>query len=235
MQIDIGAPSEYEVSGIIKRIEKLNAIQKIPNGINLDLGTGIGAYYSKIKEQSKSLFALDGEMQYLKGFKSNLPNDSNKIFLSKAENIAIKSDTFDSVFAIEVLEHVENLKSTILEVKRILKPNGLFYITVPNKYFPLENHMVEFGRYAVKGKYVPFLSMFDTIHKIIGTSRRFGEKDFNEIAKIGFEVVGFKYMMPPFDYFKFGNKYLKKITNKLENSFFRIFSMTLIVVLKKTD
>jgi SAM-dependent methyltransferase len=234
MKIDIGAPSEYGVSGVDIRINKLRAIQEIPYGVNLDLGTGIGAYYPAIKKHSKSLYAFDGEISYLKNFYKINPDDNDKIFISATENIAAKSELFDAVFAIEVLEHVNDLQQTLNEINRILKPNGFFYITVPNKYFPLDGHMVHFGKYFIKGRYVPFLPMFDFIHEKIGTARRFAPKDFyKNFVEHGFEVVGVDYMMPPFDYFNFGRKYIKKLSDSLETSFLKIFSMTLIVVLKK--
>lgn len=234
MKIDIGAPSQRGVSGINRRIDKLNSINKIPFGVNLDLGAGIGAYYPALKKHSKTLFALDGEISYLKKFCKHNPSDQNKVLLSTAENIAIKNGMFDAVFTIEVLEHVENLGLSLKEIHRILKPNGLLYITVPNKYFPLETHMVHFGNFFVKGRYIPFLSMLNFIHKKIGTARRFSEKDIQkDFTKVGFNLIDVDYMMPPFDYFKLGRKYFKKFSDKIEKSFLKKISMTLIVVLRK--
>ena len=234
MKIDLGAPSEYGVSGINGRINKLKRIKNIPYGINLDLGTGVGAYYPELKKYSKKLFAFDIELSFLQKFLQKNPADKDKIFISSSESIALKNDIFDAVFAIEVLEHVENLELTLKEIHRILKTGGLFYITIPNKFFPIDTHMVHLGKYYVKGRYVPFLSMLDFIHNRIGTARRFSKRNiFNDFTKYGFDVVGVDFMMPPFDYFKFGRKYIKKITDKIEKSFLKSISMTLIAVLRK--
>ncbi len=234
MKIDIGAPSEYGVSGIDKRIYKLRKIKEIPFGINLDFGTGIGAYFPKLKKYSKTLYAFDGELSYLKEFPKNNPKDSDKIFLSIAEKVSVKDEIFDAVFAIEVLEHVNNLELALQEINRILKQKGLLFITIPNKYFPVDTHMVHFGKYHIKGRYVPFLCMFDSIHKKIGTARRFSKRNIlNDFTKYGFDIVGTEYMMPPFDYLNFGRNYFKKISDKIEKSFFKSLSMTLIAVLRK--
>jgi SAM-dependent methyltransferase len=40
--------------------------------------------------------------------------------------------SFDCVVAVEVLEHVEEDESFVREVKRVLKPGGLFLMTTPN-------------------------------------------------------------------------------------------------------
>ncbi|HED37553.1 MAG TPA: SAM-dependent methyltransferase [Ignavibacteria bacterium] len=234
MRIDKGAPSNYSVSGIKKRIEKMDSIKHIPFGTNLDLGTGIGAYFSILKKHSKILYALDKDISHLIKFQKNIPDDSNTLFVSNAESLSIKNEKFDVIFAIEVIEHVENLKATVQEIYRILKPNGLLYVSVPNKYFPLETHMLRFGKYSIKGKYLPFLSMSNFIHNKIGTAKRFSKKDIiSEFSKYNFGIAGIEFMMPPFDYFNFGRKYLKRLTDKLERNYFKYFSMTLIAVMQK--
>ncbi|MCX6731332.1 MAG: class I SAM-dependent methyltransferase [Candidatus Roizmanbacteria bacterium] len=48
----------------------------------------------------------------------------------EAEKLPFESETFDVVCALDVLEHVDALKS-ICEIKRVLKNNGSLIITVP--------------------------------------------------------------------------------------------------------
>lgn len=81
---------------------------------------------------------------------------SDKIFASSSEYCSAKSEICDVVFAIEVLEHVEDLDKSLLEINRILKPKGCLYLTVPNKYFPFDTHMIYFGKFYLKGKFIPF-------------------------------------------------------------------------------
>src|SRR3972149_3573205 len=233
MKIDHGSPSEYSVSGIQKRIQKMHKILPI-NGIGLDFGTGKGAYFCELLNYLEKLYAFDKTVLFLKDFKENNMQGSDKIFVSSSESCSLKSEIFDVVFTIEVLEHVENLDKSLLEINRILKPNGCLYMTVPNKYFPFETHMVNIGQLTLNGKYIPFLSMVNFIHKKIGTARRFSQKDIYGIAShYGFEIVGMKHMMPPFDYWKFGKKMFLGMGNFIEESFLRFFSMTLIAVLQK--
>lgn len=77
--------------------------------------------------------------------------------------------------------------------------------------------------------------MSDFIHSNIGTARRFSKKEIYRLSsKYGFEVVGVDYMMPPFDYWKFGKNMFLRMGNFIEDSFLKIFSMTIIAVLKKS-
>jgi SAM-dependent methyltransferase len=234
MKIDIGSPSEYGVSGIQKRLHKMNKILPI-KGIGLDLGTGKGAYFDNLLNYTDVLFACDKTLSFLKEFKQSYTQNVSKIFVSTSEYCSVKSEMFDVVFAIEVLEHVEDLDKSLLEINRILKPNGYLYLTVPNKYFPFETHMIHFRNFYLKGKYIPFLCMSDYIHSKIGTARRFSQNELYRLSsENGFEFVGADYMMPPFDYWNFGKKMFLKLGNYFEESFLKFFSMTLISVLKKT-
>jgi len=50
-----------------------------------------------------------------------------------SQNIPFESESFDCVIMTEVLEHLsdEELELTLVEVRRVLKPNGRFLGTVP--------------------------------------------------------------------------------------------------------
>ena len=43
------------------------------------------------------------------------------------------NDSFDLIFALDVLEHVDNPSDAIDEIMRILKKNGLLFISVPTE------------------------------------------------------------------------------------------------------
>lgn len=43
-----------------------------------------------------------------------------------------ENDSADEIFASHFLEHVEDFEKTVLEIHRILKPNGIFHFKVPH-------------------------------------------------------------------------------------------------------
>jgi SAM-dependent methyltransferase len=53
--------------------------------------------------------------------------------------------SFDTVLALDVLEHLRYPHRAVQEIKRILKPGGLFYITVP---FCFPRHGTEYYRFS---------------------------------------------------------------------------------------
>ncbi|MGH7700222.1 MAG: class I SAM-dependent methyltransferase [Gemmatimonadales bacterium] len=55
-----------------------------------------------------------------------------------AEGIPFADAAFDYVFCIEVLEHVPNPSTTLREIHRVLRPDGVLTLSVPNPYHPKE-------------------------------------------------------------------------------------------------
>jgi SAM-dependent methyltransferase len=56
----------------------------------------------------------------------------HKIFIYDGSNWPIADDSYDSVVADFVLEHLEKPRNTIAEAFRVLRPGGLFFFRTPN-------------------------------------------------------------------------------------------------------
>lgn len=101
----------------------------------LDVGCGSGAYLSPIIEMSRcELHGIDAPSAYLKlaldnGYRSVEETDD----LCK-EPLPYASESFDAVISKDVFEHLSNPMFTLNEVKRVLKPGGLFLWHVPNHF-----------------------------------------------------------------------------------------------------
>jgi len=51
-----------------------------------------------------------------------------------SSGIPFSDESFDYVFMIEVMEHVPNPYGTLTEIHRVLKPNGVLILSVPNPF-----------------------------------------------------------------------------------------------------
>lgn len=234
MKIDRGSPIEFEKDGIYRRVNILNNIYPIKFDTGIDFGAGKGAYSLFLGDRIKSLTAFDLDKNNLTEIRNHPEGNNIKLIITSGAKTCFKAESFDSLFAIEVLEHMEDLISGIKEIKRILKRSGIAYITVPNKYFPLETHHVYLFNKAVDGRFIPFLSMFDSIHNKIGSARRFSLRSLSGyFEKEGFELLGYNYIMPPFDNFNAGRKIIKPITEILEKSFLKFLGANLAAVFRK--
>ena len=142
---------------------------KIGCGI-LDFGTGCGIFAIILRELSATseIFALDtvkdksqnnplfNDMAYQQGL---LYKKFGKIFEINfshydGSRIPFADDSFDIVSAYAVIEHIEDGKvdSILEEIKRILKPNGLFCVFKLPRKLAIQEHlgkMLKLGTHEV--------------------------------------------------------------------------------------
>lgn len=66
------------------------------------------------------------------------------------KSLPFVSDYFDTVVSFEVFEHVPNLDSVLEEIKRVLKPNGILFLSTPFCWGEHEQPF-DFARYTSFG------------------------------------------------------------------------------------
>jgi SAM-dependent methyltransferase len=94
----------------------------------LDVGVGLGRLLSGIKTPIEK-YGVDISLSYLLKAK----NSNINVCLSKIEELPYKDNYFDFVISTDVLEHVFDLNGCINQIIRVLKPNGICLIRVPNE------------------------------------------------------------------------------------------------------
>ncbi len=109
----------------------------------LDLGCGDGYWSEKFKKLGYSVAAIDQETVYPNvnadyGYKEMILCDANK-------KLPFADSFFDAVWCSEVLEHLTNYKLTVAEIRRVLKPGGVYVLTTPNSFFWLHYFFKIFG------------------------------------------------------------------------------------------
>lgn len=125
-----GKRSLFErVYHIIKNIALKNKVKLInaqsEKGRLLDIGAGTGDFLVVAKNEGWQTIGIEPSLK------------AKSIALKKGVNFAddlsnLESHSFDVITMWHVLEHVPNLEEHILELKRLLKPNGTIIIAVPN-------------------------------------------------------------------------------------------------------
>ena len=108
--------------------EKVISLIDITSGKVLDVGCGRGGLLQSIKKIFPALTSygcdIDEKSLEFKDIKFK-KSDINK-------GLDYKKDSFDLIFCIEVIEHVENPFFLIRELNRVLKKQGTLIITSPN-------------------------------------------------------------------------------------------------------
>lgn len=100
----------------------------------LEVGCGeSGALRSLVRERlvpEKNIYGIDQSDKATAELKKMLPQahiQSGDIY-----RLPFKDNYFDIVLMMEVIEHLANSSVALKEIKRVLKPGGLLYISFPN-------------------------------------------------------------------------------------------------------
>jgi len=104
-----------------------------PGAAVLEIGCGRGAGAKLIQKAfgPALLHAQDLDFEMIQKARRYLGNEYRKgISLSVADSVRIpfKDRTFDAVFDFGVLHHVPDWQAALIEIERILKPGGKFYL-----------------------------------------------------------------------------------------------------------
>jgi ubiquinone/menaquinone biosynthesis C-methylase UbiE len=110
---------------------------RAPNAsLFLDIGCGTGAMSHELQSLG-SVVSLDFEREALQFVKSRGIREPVQ---ASAETLPFRSDTFDAVTALDVIEHLDDDHAAASEIKRVLKPGGKAFVTVPAFSFLWSEH-----------------------------------------------------------------------------------------------
>lgn len=117
-------------------------IEFTSGGKILDIGSNDGTFSNVIfvKTDAKELFGIDVVKKTTDWANKHWKKTGKMKFLvADAHKLPFNNETFDAVFALEVLEHVFDPLKVLLEIKRVLKKNGYAIFLVPS-----DNHLFKF-------------------------------------------------------------------------------------------
>ena len=97
----------------------------------LDIGCASSFMLQLLGKKSRKRFGLDVELGKVVEGKSRF--DYIDYVCGSGEKLPFKVNSIDVVTFFEVLEHVNNEKEFMEEICRVLKPNGVIMLSVPNK------------------------------------------------------------------------------------------------------
>jgi ubiquinone/menaquinone biosynthesis C-methylase UbiE len=116
-------------------LEHLARYELLPGGeeIVLDIGCGAGHGSNLLSKKYKKVYGVDISEEAIEYAKQNWKTDAVEFSVGSALAIPFPDDTFDTVAAFEVFEHLSDWEQFLREIRRVLKPGGHAYISTPNK------------------------------------------------------------------------------------------------------
>jgi SAM-dependent methyltransferase len=140
-----GEPSYVWRAGQERRLKMiLEAGGNRLKGQVLENGCGVGMYVQHLAPYSGLVVGL--EYEFYRAVEAR--RGSEHIVNAAGERLPFPNGSFDFILSHEVLEHVQNDRSTIEEMLRVLRPGGRIALFVPNRGYPFETHGIYWrGRY----------------------------------------------------------------------------------------
>lgn len=104
----------------------------------LDIASGEGYGSSILARVSKLVIGVDIDSLSVDHASSKYGNKTLKFITGSATKIPLENHSVDVVVSFETLEHFEEHQVFINEVLRVLKPEGMFIISSPDKHYYTE-------------------------------------------------------------------------------------------------
>lgn len=110
----------------------LDIASSCDRGRALDIGCGTGINASKLDSLGFKVSGVDLSETAIKKFKEQ---GYDGLVYDVSSDIPFDDNTFELVFVSEVIEHLDDVSSFLIEIKRVLKPQGCLVLSTPNSVF----------------------------------------------------------------------------------------------------
>jgi SAM-dependent methyltransferase len=146
-------------------LSRLVRAYALPTDRILDFGAGIGTFSLPLKRDGFDITCVESDPRQLQRVTENgVPGFSDLA--------AVPDETYDYVFTLNVLEHIEDDQAALRDLAKKLKPGGRLLIYVP-----------------------AFLVLFSSMDRAVGHYRRYRLADLSgKVGSAGFEIKESRYV-----------------------------------------
>lgn len=157
-------------------IEIISSVRSCENLIILDVGSGEGGT-SSLFAGSNNVISYDLSQLRLK--RQQQLNQNYYLINGKGEFLPFRDSSFDLIILQDVIEHTAERGLLINELSRVLKDDGIIYLSTPNKYSVF--NIISDPHWGI-----PFLSLFKrpAIHKYFLRLLRRNDLSRNDTAEL---------------------------------------------------
>lgn len=109
--------------------------------VSLDFGCGEGALLPSLATGYRQVVGVDLDISAAARLVSDYGLDNVSLIRADGRSLPIRSASVDAVFAADVLEHVRDFDTALLEIRRVLRSEGSLLVSAP-----MEHRFYELGR-----------------------------------------------------------------------------------------
>lgn len=99
-----------------------------PTGVVLDVGGGNGYQTLRLQSEGRNSSLVEPGAA---GCQNAIRRGVRRVINARLEDLCLNNGVAGAVLLLDVIEHLENPQPLLVEARRILRPGGLLFITVP--------------------------------------------------------------------------------------------------------
>jgi SAM-dependent methyltransferase len=116
-------------------VDIVNRERNLCQALVLDLGSGYGGTSAAMLEAGATVTSTDHDKSRL--LKEGWYGKMVSVVCATADNLPYAKSSFDIVILQDVIEHLQNPSQVLSEIFHVLSPEGILYISTPNRFAPL--------------------------------------------------------------------------------------------------
>jgi len=148
----------------------------------LEVGCGEGYGTSLLSKYVKEIIGLDVDNEIIMHAQKKYRTANCYFILYDGEKIPFEDYKFDGVISFQVIEHIEDDKRFVSEIHRVLKENGIFILTTPNRTYRLKPRQKPWNPFHVR-EYYP-LELDNLLKSVFHEVKVLGIRGTEEVQKI---------------------------------------------------
>lgn len=106
--------------------------QLVKDKIVLDVASGSGYGTELLSRDAKKVYGVDVSAEAIEYSKKHFGKKNIEYIVGNGDELPLDSASVEVVTSFETIEHIENYKKFLKEVKRVLKKDGMFVVSTPN-------------------------------------------------------------------------------------------------------
>jgi SAM-dependent methyltransferase len=166
-------PGEVDVDLLNEHLARYAFAARLARGKRvLDTGCGAGYGSAELAHTAQTVVGIDVSSDAVTFARANYRLPNLTFEMASCTALPHRDAIFDLVVGFEVIEHLENWREFLREVRRVLSPNGQFIVSTPNKLYytesrggegvnPFHVHEFEFEEFRTELKSIfPYVSLY---------------------------------------------------------------------------
>ncbi|WP_394758880.1 class I SAM-dependent methyltransferase [Flavobacterium sp.] len=124
----------------------------VKDKVVLDIASGEGYGSNLLSEHATFVYGVDIDEKCINDAKLKYKKNNIEFKTGNTSKIPLENGSIDVVLSFETIEHHDEHEEMMMEIKRVLKPNGLLIISTPDKLYYSDKRKVE-NEFHVKELY----------------------------------------------------------------------------------